>query len=61
MVVFFFPKQQEEDLKPSITSYIAVSGGFMCILSLVCALALGFFDKRADRILKRSAVSSGNL
>lgn len=33
-------------------------GGFWCILSLICALALGFFDKRADRILKRSAVKS---
>ena len=33
----------------------------MCILSLICALALGYFDKRADRILKRAAVTSGNF
>ena len=38
----------------------SISGGVMCVLSLVCALALGFFDKRADRILKRAAVKSGN-
>ena len=33
----------------------------MCVLSLICALALGYFDKRADRILKRAAVTSGNF
>lgn len=31
----------------------------MCVFSLFCALALSFFDKRADRILKRAAVTSG--
>ncbi|KAL5004333.1 hypothetical protein ScPMuIL_017789 [Solemya velum] len=33
-------------------------GGFMCILSLICALALSFFDKRADKILKRKVLSA---
>ncbi|XP_053404412.1 major facilitator superfamily domain-containing protein 1-like isoform X2 [Mercenaria mercenaria] len=33
-------------------------GGVMCFLSLICALALGYFDKRADRILKRASVTS---
>ena len=33
-------------------------GGVVCLLSLVCALALGYFDKRADRILKRKKISS---
>jgi hypothetical protein len=37
------------------------TGGVMCLLSLICALALGFFDKRADRILKRASVSSGKI
>lgn len=32
----------------------------MCVFSLLCALALSFFDKRADRILKRSSVASGS-
>ncbi|XP_060587464.1 major facilitator superfamily domain-containing protein 1-like [Ruditapes philippinarum] len=36
-------------------------GGVMCLLSLICALALGFFDKRADRILKRASVSSDEV
>ncbi|KAL4220565.1 Major facilitator superfamily domain-containing protein 1 [Mactra antiquata] len=36
-------------------------GGVMCILSLICALALGYFDKRADRILKRASVSSDEV
>ncbi|WAR27470.1 MFSD1-like protein [Mya arenaria] len=35
---------------------VLLVGGFMCILSLICALALGYFDKRADRILKRAKV-----
>ncbi|KAL3847679.1 hypothetical protein ACJMK2_018576 [Sinanodonta woodiana] len=33
-------------------------GGVTCILSLICSLVLGYFDKRADRILKRATVSS---
>ena len=33
----------------------------MCIFSLLCALALSFFDKRADRILKRGTITSGNF
>ena len=39
----------------------SVAGVVMCVLSLICALALGYFDKRADRILKRAAVTSGNF
>lgn len=35
------------------------TGAIMCVFSLFCALALSFFDKRADRILKRAAVTSG--
>ncbi|XP_063428788.1 major facilitator superfamily domain-containing protein 1-like [Mytilus trossulus] len=33
-------------------------GGIICILSLICALALGYFDKRADRILQRKQLTS---
>lgn len=36
-------------------------GGVMCFLSLICALALGYFDKRADRILKRAAAKSDEV
>lgn len=33
-------------------------GGITCILSLFCAFAISFFDKRADRILQRKAITS---
>ncbi|ESO96144.1 hypothetical protein LOTGIDRAFT_214694 [Lottia gigantea] len=33
-------------------------GAFFCIFSLICALSLAYYDKRADRILKRKALSS---
>ncbi|KAJ8313236.1 hypothetical protein KUTeg_009213 [Tegillarca granosa] len=33
-------------------------GGVMCVLSLFCAFALGYFDKRADKILKRDFVNT---
>ncbi|XP_025080168.1 major facilitator superfamily domain-containing protein 1-like isoform X2 [Pomacea canaliculata] len=33
-------------------------GAVMCVFSLLCAFALAFLDKRADRILKRAAVGS---
>ena len=44
--------------EPCLSSF---AGVVMCVLSLICALALGYFDKRADRILKRAAVTSGNF
>ncbi|XP_052702810.1 major facilitator superfamily domain-containing protein 1-like isoform X2 [Crassostrea angulata] len=37
---------------------VLMIGAIMCVFSLFCALALSFFDKRADRILKRAAVTS---
>lgn len=37
---------------------VLMIGAIMCVFSLICALALSFFDKRADRILKRAAVTS---
>ncbi|XP_064614854.1 major facilitator superfamily domain-containing protein 1-like isoform X2 [Liolophura sinensis] len=36
-------------------------GGGTCVFSLLCALSLGYFDKRADRILKRDAKGSGEV
>ncbi|KAH3812738.1 major facilitator superfamily domain-containing protein 1-like [Dreissena polymorpha] len=36
-------------------------GAVMCILSLLCALALGYFDKRADRVLKRAKISTDEM
>ncbi|XP_021351524.1 major facilitator superfamily domain-containing protein 1-like [Mizuhopecten yessoensis] len=36
-------------------------GGIICLLSLICALALGYFDKRADRILHRKATASDEV
>ncbi|KAK6195515.1 hypothetical protein SNE40_000928 [Patella caerulea] len=33
-------------------------GAGMCIFSLFCALSLAYFDKRADRVLKRKVLSS---
>jgi uncharacterized membrane protein len=38
-----------------------ILGGVVCLLSLVCALSLGYFDKRADRILKRKKITSGKF
>lgn len=37
---------------------VLMIGAIMCIFSLICALVLSFFDKRADRILKRANVTS---
>ena len=36
-------------------------GGIICLLSLACALAIGYYDKRADRILHRAPISAGLL
>jgi len=36
-------------------------GGVMCLLSLLCALFLAYFDKRADKILKREKSASDEV
>ncbi|KAH9512799.1 Major facilitator super domain-containing protein 1 [Bulinus truncatus] len=36
-------------------------GAFMCVFSLICAGVLSFFDKRADRVLKRKQISSEEM
>uniref|UniRef100_A0A0B7AKB9 Lysosomal dipeptide transporter MFSD1 n=1 Tax=Arion vulgaris TaxID=1028688 RepID=A0A0B7AKB9_9EUPU len=38
-----------------------IIGGFFCVFSLICAFVLAFFDKRADRILKRKVVSKEEM
>ena len=40
--------------------YFAICVGFgFCILSLLCAIVLGLFDRRAERILKRKENGTG--
>jgi len=36
-------------------------GAGMCVFSLVCAFALAFFDKRADRVLKRKGADKEEM
>ncbi|XP_055868453.1 major facilitator superfamily domain-containing protein 1-like [Biomphalaria glabrata] len=36
-------------------------GAGMCVFSLICAIVLSFFDKRADRVLKRKQISSEEM
>ena len=38
-----------------------LAGAGMCVFSLVCAFALSFFDKRADRVLKRKGTDAGKI
>ncbi|BFZ06095.1 hypothetical protein BsWGS_09134 [Bradybaena similaris] len=41
--------------------YALFVGGVMCIFSLICSFVLAFFDKRADRILRRKQVSQEEM
>ena len=38
--------------------FLFSAAGF-CVFSLVCALVLAYFDKRAERVLKRNESKSG--
>ncbi|CAG5134655.1 unnamed protein product, partial [Candidula unifasciata] len=41
--------------------YALLVGGAMCIFSLLCSFALAFFDKRADRVLRRKQISQEEM
>lgn len=43
------------------TGAVLLLAGLTCVMSFVCALALGWMDKRAERMLQRNTASGGEV
>lgn len=44
-----------------LNKFIHLPAGFLCVFSLLCAIILAYFDKRAERILRRESAGAGEV